>query len=80
MHDQVRATQVVVEDRVDGTIRITHQGRALQFQAITARPVKEVPASPRVYARRKPVKPLPAHPWRKRVLPDRRIAAATAMR
>lgn len=80
VHDQVRATQVVVEDRVDGTIRITHQGRALQFQAITARPVKEAPASPRVYIRRKPVKPLPDHPWQKRALPERRKAATTMMR
>lgn len=80
VHDQVRATQVVVEDRVDGTLRITHQGRALQFQAITARPVKETPASPSDYARRKPVKPLPDHPWRKRVLPEGRTAAATAIR
>ena len=80
VHDQVRATQVVVEDRMDGTIRITHQGRALQFHAITARPVKEAPASPRVYIRRKPVKPLPDHPWQKRLLPERRKAATTTMR
>jgi len=80
VHDQVRTTQVVVEDRMDGTIRITHQGRALQFHAITARPVKEAPASPRVYIRRKPVKPLPHHPWQKRFLPERRKAATTTMR
>jgi hypothetical protein len=80
VHDQVRATQVVIEERVDGTIRITHQGRALEFQAITARPVKKVSASPRVYARRKPVKPLPDHPWQKRFLPERRKAATTMMR
>jgi hypothetical protein len=64
---------------MDGTIRITHQGRALQFQAITARPVKEAPGSPRVYIRRKPVKPLPDHPWQKRFLPGRK-AATTMMR
>jgi len=80
VHDQVRATQVVIEERVDGTIRITHQGRALEFQAITARPVKKVSASPRVYARRKPVKPLPDHPWQERFLPERRKAATTMMR
>ena len=62
VHDQVRARQVVVEDRVDGTIRITHQGRALRVHAITARPVKEAPVSPRVHARRKPVTPMPDHP------------------
>lgn len=68
----------MVEDRMDGTIRITHQGRALQFHAIAARPVKEAPASPRVYIRRKPVKPLSHHPWQKRFLPERR--KATTMR
>ena len=34
----VRATQVVIEERVDGTLRITHQGHGLAYPLIAARP------------------------------------------
>jgi len=70
----VRATQVVVEERLDGTRRITHHGRPLRSHAITARPAT-VSASSLVMPRR-PVKPTPDHPWRKRLLPDRAPHAA----
>ena len=77
VRDQVRATHVVVEERLDGTVQITHEGRALHWEVITARPIRAAVATPRVYARRKPVKPLPDHPWQKRFLPERRKAATT---
>ena len=80
VRDQVRATHVVVEERLDGTVQITHEGRALHWEVITARPSRAAVATPRVYARRKPVKPLPDHPWQKRLLPERRKAATTMMR
>lgn len=34
----VRTTQVLVEDRLDGSMRITHHGRSLGYHAITSRP------------------------------------------
>jgi hypothetical protein len=74
----VRTTQVLVEDRLDGTMRITHHGRSLGYHAITSRPIK-VAASPPLTPKRRPVKPKPAHPWHRRFLPERHKAAVTSM-
>lgn len=73
----VRATHVLVEERVDGTIRITHQGRPLVFHALTSRPVK-VGEAKTVHPPRRPVTPRPDHPWRRRLRPERRTPAAVA--
>ena len=73
----VRATHVLVEEHVDGTLRITHQGRPLAFHAITSRPVKVVEAKT-VPPPRRPVTPRPDHPWRRRLRPERRTPATGA--
>jgi hypothetical protein len=73
----VRATQVLVEEHVDGTLRITHQGRPLAFHAITSRPVKVVKAKT-VHLPRRPVTPRPDHPWRRRLRPEHRTPATMA--
>lgn len=75
IHDPIRATQVQVEERLDGTLRITHQGRPLRFQAIAARPLPTAQQAPGSRPRR-PVPPRPNHPWRKRLLPERSPQAA----
>jgi len=74
----VRATHVLVEEHVDGTMRITHQSRALGFHAITSRPMKAAEAK-KVHRPRCPVTPRPDHPWRKRLLPIRETHAAAAI-
>ena len=73
----VRATHVQVEERVDGTMRMTHKGRALVYHAITARPVKAVEAK-KVHPPRCPVTPRPDPPWRQRLRPERTRPAAAA--
>jgi len=78
IHDTVRAPHVLVEERIDGTMRITHQGRTLGFHAITSRPMKAAEAKT-VHRPRRPVKPTPAHPWRTRLLPTRETPAAAAI-
>lgn len=71
----VRATQVVIEERVDGTLRITHQGHVLAYARIAARPGR--PAGPQTkFRRHRPVTQARTHPWRKRVLPPRELLAA----
>lgn len=62
IQDRLRATSVLVEERVDGTVRITHRGRPLAYRSLTARPAKtQEPAKrPRL---RPPVKPRVDHPW-----------------
>ena len=65
VHDNLRATHVVVEEHVDGTMRLTHQGRSLGFHVIPARPVPAA-AVTTVSRSRRPIKPPADHPWRKR--------------
>lgn len=71
----MRATQVVIEERVDGTLRITHQGHVLAYARIAARPGR--PAVPqKEFRRHRPVTQARTHPWRKRALPPRELLAA----
>ena len=78
IHDNLRATHVQVEERIDGTMRITHNGQPLGFHAITVRPVQAVEVKP-VHHLRGPVTPRSDHPWRKRLRPDREQYTAAAI-
>ena len=62
IHDNIRATQVQVEERIDGTMRITHHGQPLTYQAIAVRPRKTAGPETRRLPR-PPVKPRANHPW-----------------
>jgi hypothetical protein len=77
LETNVRATQIMVEERLDGTIEFTHHGRPLGYHAITTRSVT-VTARPPLAMARPSVKPKPTHPWRKRLLPDHQQQAAAA--
>ena len=77
IHETIRAPHVLVEEHVDGTMRITHQGRSLGFHAITSRPVKIAAVTP-VHPPRRPVTPRPDHSWRRRLRPERRTQATVA--
>ena len=62
IQNRVRATHVVVEERVDGTLRMLYQNRPLTFHLIHLRPRTVVPA--RSTRRPRPlVKPAATHPW-----------------
>jgi hypothetical protein len=63
IENRIKPEKVVVEDRVDGTMRIRHGKLALSFHEIEKRPEKkkEEPA----FRLRKTTKPSPNHPWRK---------------
>ena len=74
----VALPHVTVEDRVDGTMRITHNGRPLNYHAIPARP-ERVAEPPKAQVPRRPVKPTSAHPWRKRLLSEGTKHAAAAI-
>ena len=73
----VRATHVMVEEQLDGTRRITHQGRPLDFHAIASRPMKTAEVT-QVHHPRRPVTPAPDHPWRRRLLSEREPHAAVS--
>lgn len=78
IHDPLRATHVQVEERLDGTLRITHHGRPLAYEPITTRPVRAL-ARRKAPSPQRPVKPAAAHPWRKRLLPERPTHEAATM-
>jgi len=63
--DNIRTKAVLVEERTDGSMRITHNGRRLKYKEIKSRPIQEgkKPMLPRVW---KGVKPAAAHPWKSR--------------
>ncbi len=75
IHDTIRTTHVQVEQRIDGTMRLTPHGRVLGFHTIAARPrpVAAVTLRPRA---RRAVTPSPDHPWRKRAPSPRELLAA----
>jgi len=65
IEEQRSGKKVVVEERIDGSLRITSKGVALKYKKIVERPKKEVvtKADQRVYNR--PRKPSKDHPWKK---------------
>ncbi|MBH0191323.1 MAG: ISNCY family transposase [Nitrospira sp.] len=73
----VRAAHVMVEERVDGTMRITHHGRPLDYHAISARPERVV-APLKAHISQRPVTPSPDHPWRRRLRPERQTPVTVA--
>ena len=62
IHDNVRTQRVIVQERLDGTLHIQHQGRRLRYQEIAARPVK-VQEAPKTRIVPRQTKPEPGHPW-----------------
>jgi hypothetical protein len=63
VEDTIRASKVMVQDRIDGSMVMTYKDRALRFKEITQRPVRE--QQPRVIPRKIKSTPPPAtHPWR----------------
>ncbi len=61
--DNIRTKNVMVEERTDGSMHITHNSRRLKYKEIKSRPIQEVkkPLFPRVW---KGIKPAAAHPWK----------------
>lgn len=77
IRNTVRASHILVEQRLDGTMRLTHHGRALDWHTITARPGSVAEAQPLPRAHR-PVRPKPNHPWRNRWWQERAQHTAAA--
>lgn len=65
VEDNIHTREVIVEERINGSLFITHKGRVLRFHEITQRPIK-VKQPCKHY---KPPIPGPDHPWRHRILP-----------
>ena len=63
IEDATKDSKVIVQDRMDGSMRITYQGQALGFREITERPIRE--QQPVIRRRRKTYIPPADHPWRR---------------
>jgi transposase len=64
IEEATKASKVIVQDRMDGSMRVTYQGRALRFREITERPIRENKQL-MVTRRRKTYIPPADHPWRR---------------
>jgi len=64
IEDNIRAHKVVIEERLDGTLCITHKGRSLKYTAISSRPARKEPKLVHGVSR-KAYRPSPDHPWKK---------------
>jgi len=64
VEDPIHTSKVIVQDRLDGSVRITYKNRILKYREINERPepVKRFSIAIRV---RKPPIPEANHPWRK---------------
>lgn len=67
-----RAKKVTVEERLDGTLHLTYKGQELRYRAIPTRLPKATPEPPVRPPEQRPWIPPVDHPWRKRLLPQRR--------
>ena len=64
VEDRIRTKKVIVEDRIDGSMRITYKGIAVRFHQIAQRPV--APPKERPLVRRSTAHtPAADHPWRR---------------
>jgi len=64
VEERIKASKVMVQDRIDGSMIMIHKGQALRFKEITERPPREK-KEPVVARRRKPYIPPSDHPWRR---------------
>jgi transposase len=64
IEEATKASKVIVQDRMDGSMRVTYQGRALRFKEITERPIRGR-KQPFVTRSRKAYIPPADHPWRR---------------
>jgi transposase len=60
--DAIKTQKVVVEERLDGSLHITHRGLELRYREIKRRTVKEKPQKPLLIDRRYQS---PDHPWKR---------------
>jgi transposase len=65
IEEKTRASKVLVEDRINGSMRITYQDQPLRFREITERPVKQKERPVVIRSRRVSPSPPPDHPWRR---------------
>ena len=71
VEDNIRSKEVVVEERINGSLFITYKDRALRYKQIAVRPKKteEKPDKPGTPVKKEPYVIPQDHPWKKFRLP-----------
>lgn len=71
VEDNIRAKEVFVEERINGSLFITYKDRALRYKQIAVRPKKteEKPKNPDVPVKKEPYVIPQDHPWKRFRLP-----------
>lgn len=72
IEEATRAQKVLVEERLDGTLRITYKTRELRYREITTREIKGKPESALSIHKKKGWTPPSEHPWKHGYKPRRR--------
>ncbi len=62
--DKTHAKKVIVEERINGKIVISHKGKRLRYRQISRRPVKKEPKKPYVFKLKKVWRPPIDHPYK----------------
>jgi transposase len=62
IEETIRADKVIVEERLNGTLLLTHKGRPLRYRPITQRPVKE--KKPASVTEKPTIRQTKDNPWR----------------
>lgn len=63
IEEKIKADRVIIEERLDGTMAITHKGVTLKYTQLPERP--QTQKKPRIPRTRAPRKPAADHPWRR---------------
>jgi len=63
--DTMKSKKIAVEERIDGSLHITHRGLDLKYREITTRPSKENPKTPLVIEKKKSRSQPADHPWKR---------------
>jgi len=64
IENALRASKVMVEDRIGGSMVITYRDQPLRFKEITTRPLREKKQPTGRKGNKRPVPPSAHHPWR----------------
>ena len=63
--DPIKAQKIAVEERMNGSLHITHRGLDLRYREIKTRPAQENPKTPVVLHKKQGRYQSPDHPWKR---------------
>ncbi len=71
IEDNLRSKEVIIEERINGSLLITYKGRTLHYKQIAIRPKKteEIAKKPAMPAKKEPYTVSYDHPWKRFRLP-----------